>query len=170
MVLGKLTGKYRFASVAIGDSRMKMITNLIGAIRIIRAKGNGNIERRTSSGTSGKFIICKGTDSTVKIFNRKTMKKENFSLQKHQGLLTYILEMVEMVNCQVVALPDLLLLVYGSWVVHKVLIKNGDLNFSFDLGVNSSKSINLDHSFLNYLRVVNLQLLLAQLQIDAMAY
>ena len=39
MVLGKLTGKYRFASAAIGDSRMKMITNLIEGIRIIKLYG-----------------------------------------------------------------------------------------------------------------------------------
>ena len=109
--------------------------------------------QRIALSADGKFIICKGTDCVVKILNRKTMKKESFSLQKHQGLLKYILEIVEIVNCQVIAIQDLLLLVSGSWVVHTALIKNGDLNFSFDLGVNSSKNIHLDHIFLNHVRV-----------------
>jgi ATP-binding cassette, subfamily C (CFTR/MRP), member 4 len=36
---GKLAGKYRFASAAIGDSRMKLITNLIEGIRIVKLYG-----------------------------------------------------------------------------------------------------------------------------------
>ena len=38
-LLGKITGKYRFLSAAIGDSRMKMITNLIEGIRIVKLYG-----------------------------------------------------------------------------------------------------------------------------------
>ena len=38
-IFGKLTGKYRFLSAAIGDSRMKMITNLIEGIRIVKLYG-----------------------------------------------------------------------------------------------------------------------------------
>ena len=38
-MFGKITGKYRFLSAAIGDSRMKMITNLIEGIRIVKLYG-----------------------------------------------------------------------------------------------------------------------------------
>ena len=38
-LFGKITGKYRFLSAAIGDSRMKMITNLIEGIRIVKLYG-----------------------------------------------------------------------------------------------------------------------------------
>ena len=38
-MFGKLTGKYRYASALIGDSRMKMITNLIEGIRIVKLYG-----------------------------------------------------------------------------------------------------------------------------------
>ena len=39
VIFGRMTGKYRFASAAIGDSRMKMITNLIEGIRIVKLYG-----------------------------------------------------------------------------------------------------------------------------------
>ena len=39
VILGKLTGKYRFVGAMIGDSRMKMITNLIEGIRIVKLYG-----------------------------------------------------------------------------------------------------------------------------------
>ena len=39
MALGKLTGKYRLASAAIGDARMKMICNLIEGIRTVKLYG-----------------------------------------------------------------------------------------------------------------------------------
>ena len=39
VLMGKSSGKYRFASAAIGDSRMKMITNLIEGIRIVKLYG-----------------------------------------------------------------------------------------------------------------------------------
>ena len=39
LALGKLTGNYRLASAALGDCRMKMITNLIEGIRIVKLYG-----------------------------------------------------------------------------------------------------------------------------------
>ena len=39
LILGKLSGKYRIASATLGDTRIKMITNLIEGIRIIKLYG-----------------------------------------------------------------------------------------------------------------------------------
>ena len=39
VIFGRLSGKYRFASAAIGDSRMKMITNLIEGMRVVKLYG-----------------------------------------------------------------------------------------------------------------------------------
>ena len=39
LLLGHTIGKYRFVSAAIGDNRMKMITNLIEGIRIVKLYG-----------------------------------------------------------------------------------------------------------------------------------
>ena len=39
VMFGKMTGKYRYMSAGIGDSRMKMITNLIEGIRIVKLYG-----------------------------------------------------------------------------------------------------------------------------------
>ena len=98
----------------------------------------------------GKFIISKEADCIVKIWNLKTKKKEKFSLKQHANLLTYILEIFEIINCQVVVTPELLLLRSEFGVVRTALINDGDLQFSFDLGVISSERIFLKDNFEYY--------------------
>ena len=75
----------------------------------------------------------------MKIWNVKAKKKEKFSLKRHTNPLTYILEIFEIINCQVVVAPELLLLRSEFGVVRTALINDGDLQFSFDLGVISSE-------------------------------
>ena len=100
----------------------------------------------------GKYIISKNDDCTVKIWNVKNKKKERFSLKLHEGLLKYILEILEIVNCEVVSTLDLLVLRSDFGIVRTASIHSEDLRFYFDLGANTSKKI-IDHSsFACYIR------------------
>ena len=107
--------------------------------------------KRIIISNDGNFIVSKEGDCTVKIWNRTTKQKERFLLTKHGGLLKYMLELFNVVNCEVVITPDLLLIRSAFGVAHTAVINNGDLQFSFDLGVESSKSASIDKNFLHYL-------------------
>ena len=97
-----------------------------------------------------KFIISKGVDSIVKIWNLESKSKERFSLSKHEGLMKYILELFSIVNCEVVATPDFLLLRYEFGIFQTILISDGNLQLSHDLGVNCSNKVLLKYSFEHY--------------------
>ena len=99
----------------------------------------------------GKFIISKESNCTVKIWNVVTKKKESFLLAQHSCLLKEILEINNLRNCKILATPEFLVLTFELEIFHVVRIHNGDLQFSFDLGVNSSKTSLFNENFLKYL-------------------
>ena len=100
----------------------------------------------------GKFIISKESDFTVKIWNVVTKKKESFSIDQHLGLLKDILEINDLRKCKILATPGYLLLTFELTIFHVARIQNGDLHFSFDLGVNSSRTTIFNENFLKYLK------------------
>ena len=100
----------------------------------------------------GKFIISKEFDCTVKIWNVQSRRKERFLIQQHSSLLKYILEINNLTNCKIFACSDFLILKCESEIIHIVRIYNGDLQFSFDLGVNFSSGTLLSDNFLKHLK------------------
>ena len=140
----------RFIASVSSDNKIK-IWNTHDRVTDCTLKALNSVQKVIIS-ADGKFIISKGADCTVQIWNLKTKKKERFSLKQHLSLLSYILEIVEVVNCEVVATPDLLLLRSEFGVIRTALINSGDLHFSFDLGVNFSESIFVKYNFIYYAR------------------
>ena len=114
----------------------------------------GNQVQRVTINAYGTFVVCKEVDSTVKIWNVATKKKESFSFKRHQGLLKYIVNMFRIDNCKIVATPDLLILTDEFGAVRTAKVRNGDLQFSCDLGARFGQS-NIDGmDLVNYEKVV----------------
>ena len=88
----------------------------------------------------GKYILAQDFYGTMRILNHEQKRQESFSLTSHSCLMEYILGMNNITNCQPVVTPDFLFLRSKFGILQAAKIHNGDLDFSFDLGVNYSKN------------------------------
>ena len=104
----------------------------------------GHSSRKNVTTIDGRYIISRSLANKIHLWNVQLKQYEKFSLKIHENLLKYIVVLSDTVNhltiCQVYATSNFLILGSAIEVFEIILIENGDLQFSYDIGSYFSKT------------------------------